>query len=172
MNLKLLELDHRKGEALPFQTTLEPVELKRRHQELRGLSPVEVKGEASKQGNLYYIAGEMDADADFVCARCLQKFQIHMNVPFQEVFTASAEVAAQDQDGETFYVEGDEIELTPILEEDFLLEVPTVPLCRDDCKGLCPECGANRNETPCSCRTERIDPRWADLANFFAEEDK
>ncbi|GAA4712809.1 YceD family protein [Brevibacillus fulvus] len=167
MNIKLTDLDHRKGEPLPLRFTLDPVELKKRHQEIRGLTPVEVKGEAVKLGDLYYVNGEMSADVDFVCARCLTPFTQHVVVPFQETFSPPDAAVELDEDSDIVPLEGDEIELVPLMQEDFLLEIPVFPLCKEDCLGLCPSCGTNRNEQMCGCKNERIDPRLAGLADFF-----
>ncbi|WP_432774270.1 DUF177 domain-containing protein [Brevibacillus gelatini] len=170
MNIKLAELEHRKGEPLPFQLTLDAAELKNRHQEIRGITPVNAEGEAVQLGNLYYVKGSMRADVDFVCARCLKPFTHHAAVDFSETFApADDPVLGEDEDSDMIPLEGDEIELTALLQEDFLLAMPTFPLCEEDCKGLCPTCGVNRNETACSCRNERIDPRLAGLADFFKD---
>lgn len=166
MIIRLSELDHRKGEPLPFQVTLDPVEIKSRHQEIRAVTPVEAAGEAAKLGNLYYVNGKMEADVNFVCARCLSPFTQHMHVPFSESFTTD-ESLVLDEDSDVQLLEAEEIELDPLLAEDFLVEIPTFPLCSEDCKGLCPTCGVNRNDQPCSCKNERIDPRLAGLADFF-----
>jgi uncharacterized protein len=167
VNIKLVDLDHRKGEPLAFQLTLDPAEVKSRHQEIRGLTPVNADGEAAKLGSLYYVKGEMKADVDFVCSRCLKPFTDHAVVPFAETFATAEEEELLDEESDILPLEGDEIELDPLLQEDFLLAMPTFPLCEEDCKGLCPTCGVNRNEQACSCKNERIDPRLAGLADFF-----
>lgn len=170
MNITLQELNHRKGEPLPFRLALDPVELKNRHQEVRRMTPVEVAGEAVKLGNLYYVKGQMTADVDYVCARCLSPFTQHVVIPFTETFAlADDPVLTEDEDGDIHPLEGDQIELDSLLQENFLLELPAFPLCGEDCQGLCPTCGVNRNETSCSCSNERIDPRLAGLADFFKD---
>jgi uncharacterized protein len=168
MNIKLIDLDHRKGEPVAFRLTLNPDELKTRHQEIRGLTPVETEGEAVKLGNLYYINGKMSADVNFVCARCLKPFTQHLVVPFAETFAPEEAVLETDEESDVHPLSGDEIELDPLLQEDFLLAMPSFPLCDEDCKGLCPTCGADRNQQMCGCKNERIDPRLAGLADFFA----
>lgn len=172
MNIKLAELDHRKGEPLPFRLTLDASELKNRHQEIRGITPVDAQGEAAKLGNLYYVKGEMKADVHFVCARCLKPFTQHADVPFSETFSAMDDPAEEDEDSDILPLEGDEIELDTILQEDFLLAMPAFPLCEEDCKGLCPTCGVNLNEKTCGCKNERIDPRLAGLADLFKDGNK
>lgn len=169
MIIRLSELDHRKGEPLPFQVSLDPAEIKSRHQEIRSVTPVEAVGEAAKLGNLYDVNGKMDADVNFVCSRCLTPFKQHVHVPFSESFT-SDESLFVDEESDIQLLDGDEIELDSLLSEDFLLALPAFPLCAKDCKGLCPTCGVNRNEQPCNCKNERIDPRLAGLADFFQKD--
>jgi len=70
-----------------------------------------------------------------------------------------AELAVSVFDGET-------IDVDEIVKEQVLLAVPTRMLCREDCKGICPECGTNRNTGDCTCVTHDIDPRWAALKNL------
>jgi uncharacterized protein len=67
-------------------------------------------------------------------------------------------------------IEGDLIELAPIVREYVLLELPVGPLCRPDCAGICPECGADRNESPCSCDNIVGDLRWAALEGLRLDE--
>lgn len=71
------------------------------------------------------------------------------------------EVAADDLD--VFPFDGERVDLEPLLREQFVLAVPYAPLCREDCKGLCPQCGIDRNTGTCSCQ-KPIDPRFAGLA--------
>ncbi|UFJ42069.1 DUF177 domain-containing protein [Brevibacillus humidisoli] len=171
MNLKLTDLEHRKGEPLPFRTTLDPTELSQRHQEIRALGPVEVVGEAAKLGEMYYVKGEMKAEVDFACARCLKRFRSQVTVPFSETFAPADAEVELDEDSEIHLLEEEEIELDPVLQEDFLLAMPAFPICTEECQGLCPTCGVNRNEQACSCKNERIDPRLAGLADFFKDAD-
>jgi len=58
------------------------------------------------------------------------------------------------------------VDLRPLLVEQIQLNVPMKPLCRADCAGICPICGANRNAGPCDCATEEVDPRWKALEAF------
>jgi uncharacterized protein len=69
-------------------------------------------------------------------------------------------------EGETYLLEDDVIDLEPMVRDALLLELPLAPLCRDDCAGLCPTCGANRNDEPCDCAEAEPDPRWAALRSL------
>ena len=67
-----------------------------------------------------------------------------------------------DADEDAYPLVDDELDLEPLVRDAVLLELPLAPLCREDCAGLCPQCGANRNEGACGCAAPR-DPRWATL---------
>lgn len=91
------------------------------------------------------------------CRRCLADASgiIHMEV--REVFE-------EDPDPEqTYPLHGDKLDLEPLVRDAVLLELPLAPLCRDDCAGICPTCGADRNVAPCRCEAATNDPRWAAL---------
>jgi uncharacterized protein len=129
---------------------------------------LETKGVATVQGDL-------ESQATYRCSRCLCDFSEALHVPFTEHFVQVAGDKPSAQDGEEdeddrIQVVGDTIDLTPYLEQAAHLALPYRPLCKQDCAGLCPECGVNRNEETCSCNTERIDPRLADLKKFFEKE--
>jgi len=78
----------------------------------------------------------------------------------------SDEVAIHEAETEIGYYVGEGMDLEDSLREQILLAVPIKTLCRYDCKGLCPTCGANRNEQPCGCDQSKPDPRWAALAEL------
>jgi uncharacterized protein len=69
-------------------------------------------------------------------------------------------------EGETYRLDDDAVDLEPLVRDALLLELPAVPLCAPECRGLCPVCGADRNETTCDCRTDEPDPRWAALESL------
>lgn len=90
------------------------------------------------------------------CRRCLQPIAGAVEVAVRELYTP-------DGDGEeTYLLDDDVVDLAPLLRDAVLLELPAAPLCRPDCAGLCPSCGADRNVAPCGCEPPR-DERWAAL---------
>jgi uncharacterized protein len=98
------------------------------------------------------------------CRRCLR-------VAVGEVDAEVHEVYERDPvEGETRLLRGSEIDLTELVRDAVVLELPVAPLCDDDCAGLCPTCGVDRNETPCDCATEETDPRWAALSDLRFED--
>jgi uncharacterized protein len=67
-------------------------------------------------------------------------------------------------------ITGDQIDLGPVVREYVLLDLPDAPLCRDDCAGICPNCGIDRNTGTCDCDTQPIDPRWSALEGLELDE--
>lgn len=91
------------------------------------------------------------------CRRCLAPVDGPAEAEFRELFEPHA------REGESYPLEGDRIDLEPLAREALLLSLPLAPLCRPDCAGLCPTCGADLNLGPCPCPPEPADHRWAAL---------
>jgi uncharacterized protein len=113
-----------------------------------------------------YAQGQLRASLPQECSRCLTELDQPVSMRLAELFHYPPENAPP----EAPKVSDDaHLDLTPLVREDMLLSVPMRVLCRPDCKGLCPQCGANWNEGPCDCPAEAIDPRWAGLADLLKE---
>lgn len=98
------------------------------------------------------------------CRRCLRPVQATLSAPILEVYEASP------IEGETQPLKGAEIDVEPVAREAVLLELPLAPLCREDCAGLCPQCGIDLNESACSCSADNRDPRWAGLDQLHLDD--
>lgn len=91
------------------------------------------------------------------CRRCLGDAAGEVTADVREVYEPTS-------DGEeTYALDGSRVDLVPLVRDAVLLGLPPAPLCDEGCQGLCPVCGANRNEARCSCETSPPDPRWAAL---------
>jgi uncharacterized protein len=102
------------------------------------------------------VTGTVSAPWTGACRRCLAPASGVLHLPVRELYS-------EDGDGdETYPLEDDIVDLEPLVRDAVLLDLPLAPLCRPDCRGLCPNCGANRNEEPCACEAPR-DPRWGAL---------
>ena len=114
-----------------------------------------------------FFDGSVHGIATGTCARCLAPFPLDVAKDFSLVLTpeqrlrGEIELAAGDL-AESFY-RGTEVDVTRLVYEQVLLALPTRPLCDEECRGLCPQCGVNRNTTACSCTVESGDPRFAVL---------
>ena len=101
------------------------------------------------------------------CSRCTEEYSFTLDKPFEFVLTPDptkaerrAEELRRDDLGISYY-SAEEIDLEPLIAEQVILALPTRPLCSDDCRGLCSQCGANLNKEACACDAERGDPRMA-----------
>lgn len=118
------------------------------------------------QADLFF-EGRCRGVATATCGRCLCSFPLEVENAFTVVLrpevplTGEIELAARDL-AESFY-RGPEVDVQPLVYEQALLALPTRPLCAEECRGLCPACGANRNSDQCSCTAETGDPRLAVL---------
>jgi uncharacterized protein len=127
--------------------------------------PVEVEGalEGIREGVIVHAAVRAEVTAE--CSRCLSPVHDELAVEVREVFE-DRETLDAETEGEIYPLDHDEIDLEPMVRDALLPELPTVPLCRPDCLGLCPVCGENRNETTCDCTIDTTDPRWARLGEL------
>jgi uncharacterized protein len=91
------------------------------------------------------------------CRRCLRDIAGVAVADVEEIYQVDPRL------DDAVAIVGDQIDLAPVVREYVLLELPEAPLCRDDCAGICPQCGADRNESPCACDTSVADLRWSAL---------
>lgn len=135
--------------------------------EYRVERPVDVELSYYRAGTEIFLEGEVMAAAAAGCARCAEEFPTVRRRRFRYVLAPRAigvdDGGVRADDLEFTLYEGDAVDLTPLVREQVLLALAERPLCREDCRGLCPRCGANLNEAPCGCRTETVDPRLAVL---------
>jgi uncharacterized protein len=111
-------------------------------------------------GKRLVLTGTVNAPWSGECRRCAVTASGEVNAEVREIFEPTP------TEGETYPLTGDVIDIEPMIREAVMLELPVAPLCRDDCKGLCPECGVNHNEATCDCKVDVTDPRWAGLDMF------
>ena len=133
-------------------------------------SPVELdlRLEAVMDGVL--VTGEGHAALEGECVRCLEPIVDEVDVTFQELYlyddTRDAASVQEEGEDDISMLDGDLLDLEPVLRDVVVLALPFQPLCRDDCPGLCPECGARLADDPDHHHDEPIDPRWAGLAGL------
>ncbi len=123
---------------------------------------VEAKVESLNEGVV--VRGVVIAPWEGQCRRCLRTVAGTLRSDVLEVFEA------EPKEGETLLLDGVTIDLEPVAREAILLELPLAPLCREDCAGLCPTCGVDRNEVSCDCAPPAADPRWSGLEGLTFDE--
>ncbi|MGG1879405.1 MULTISPECIES: YceD family protein [Paenibacillus] len=162
---KLTTSDH----PLQFHQTVDVSRAVKGRKDIASVQPLEVElmAKPSVAGSVE-VRGRLHGGLELKCSRCLKPVSEHLDIPFHEVFQPVEDPeAVQADDDDTIYVTGESVDLTPYVEEAFLLHLPLAPVCSADCKGLCPSCGKDLNEGSCNCDTEVIDPRLAGLKDFF-----
>jgi uncharacterized protein len=100
------------------------------------------------------------------CRRCLRPLNGDLHCEVRELYRPRAEHEAPDADEDTYPLARDHLDLRPLVRDALLLELPLAPLCQEDCRGLCPTCGADLNEGSCGCPPAVVDPRWAALESL------
>jgi len=134
---------------------------------------VDLRLEAVMEGVL--VTGTASAVLDGECARCLEPIKDEIQVDLQELFVyndpdqgSRRPAREDDEDDDVSRLVGDLIDLEPLLRDAVVLALPYQPLCRDDCPGLCTECGARLADDPEHGHDAPIDPRWAALGDVVA----
>jgi uncharacterized protein len=116
------------------------------------------------------VTGTATADLEGECARCLDPIEDQVTVDLQELFLYDdADEAESDEEDDVSRLEGDLLDLEPLLRDAVVLALPFQPVCREDCPGLCAECGAHLAEDPGHHHEAPVDPRWAALQGLVAE---
>jgi uncharacterized protein len=136
--------------------------------EMPATSQVEI--EYYRAGQELFFQGHISSDVIGHCARCLEPYPFTLTTDFSVGLLPKQplppEIELKGEELDIGYYEGDEIDLTPLVREQIILTLPTRPLCREDCKGLCANCGANLNTQACRCTAHLDAPRLAVLKNL------
>ena len=132
---------------------------------LVAISPVRLGGRISRIEGGFALDGEVAFTARLECSRCLADYPFEFDEPFSLLLYPRKETGVEEREIErreldVSYYDSEVLSLHPVAEERIQLALPMKPLCREECAGLCPTCGQDRNARPCDCRSEAVDPRW------------
>jgi len=161
----LLSLDAVLDEPVGFEFTL-PVAVKAIDREpLLSLTPVRVSGEVSRIERGHALDARLSYEGELECSRCLAAYPFAVDDAFSIVLcprkpSGDEEVALEKDDLDVSFYDDPSVPVEPIVEERIQILLPMKPLCREDCKGLCPQCGEDWNVRACGCVIEMADPRW------------
>lgn len=125
---------------------------------------VHVTGRLSAAGpGRFYWHGRIEGDVALECSRCLAEARAHVTDEAHLIFAETGDEETDDSDVYRLDPRADELDLRPAIREEWLLAAPTYAVCKEDCKGLCPRCGADLNAGPHECAQQKADPRWNTL---------
>jgi uncharacterized protein len=168
-----IELENLEGGKGDFAHVYQPEDLNPVDERITLSGPATVSGKVRHAGNEVFVNGHVETRAQVECDRCLQPVEIPVNTDFALQYVTGSEYEAAraveltEAEMSIAVFDGEVIDIDEIVKEQVVLTVPTRMLCREDCKGICPECGADRNSGECSCSTNEIDPRWAALKKLI-----
>lgn len=118
------------------------------------------------------VNGSLNGKMELLCARCLDPVVREVARDFDLLYrplgvdAGPAERAVSATEAEVSYYQGDGLLLEDVVREQVLLALPLKVVCREDCRGFCPQCGTNLNQQQCSCKDHVEDPRWAALKDI------
>lgn len=160
-----------KGTEIPIKQTYDLDEIKIGEDAYPVSTPVDINLVLRNVGKDLLLTGTLKTVITTECSRCLDPAIVTLEVDVEEL------IAREPQPGEeplfegefpdTYSLEKDELDLEPIVVQSLLLATPLTPLCKEECKGLCPNCGTNWNEAACDCSQDVIDSRWEALRGLL-----
>lgn len=164
MKKSLSDLISKKYNEIAVDENIEINEINRGGEILNLLEPVHLVGKIVNLGNKILFVGKLDTVIQTVCGRCLQDIKEIASIEFEEIIYAKDNSEELDFIVET---EGDYIDLYSFALNLLILKLPMKYLCNEDCKGLCPVCGINLNNSTCSCKDENLDIRLLKLKELL-----
>jgi uncharacterized protein len=169
MRIQLANLEHGK---LEFAHVYQAEDLDVSDERINLCGSAAVSGQIRRKGADVEVQGHLETCVQVECDRCLKPIQLPVNSDFSLEYITGSEYEASHtaeltEDLMSVAVfDGESIDLDEIAKEQILLLVPTRSLCKEDCKGICLTCGADRNSSECNCQQSDIDPRWGALKNL------
>lgn len=170
--LSVKELEQ--GKVL-FDVAFPPGAIQFDEEHVRQSTPMQAEGSAellaSSIGEIR-ICGRVRVEMEAECDRCLETCRFPIDSAFDlcyrpaEMSAAEEEVSLDAGESEVGFYEGAGLELGDILREHILLSLPMQLICRDDCRGICPVCGQDRNQVVCGCQGRALDDRWSALRDL------
>jgi len=169
-----MKLDFHRLKLRPRETEEFYLQTKGDDQLLTGLggkfiSPVDIEIMVENTGTIYSGRGRLKTELQLPCSRCLKYFSHPMEIDFDLALVEESDNEQYSPDEGFIFFKGEEADIRAAVEEAIFMALPLSPLCRTDCKGLCPICGQDLNIKACSCKEQEIDPRWEKLKQLDSE---
>ena len=165
----LLDLRRLRDDVEHLDRRYEPAAFALDGEDFRLVSPVHLVADVRKDRRKVRLTGHIEAMIQCDCSRCLEPFTIPVSAEIDNLFLPAAETVGdeerevgEDDLGVSYYRE-EAIDLGEVMREQFILALPMKPVCREECQGLCPVCGVNRNREDCGGHEGWVDPRLEPL---------
>jgi DUF177 domain-containing protein len=149
---------------IPDEGLIVDVEEEAAAAEVSAIGPARARLQVTRSDREVIVSGMLTAELELQCSRCLRDFRKLLDVPVNVVYHPIDEFADErrelkDEEMDMGFYRGEEIDLQELVREQVLLNMQMKPLCTENCKGICPRCGADLNASGCKCETSQIDPR-------------
>ena len=160
--------------SVRFEKTLAPGVLSFELEDVKQAGPLTAAGtvELISSSEEIDVVGNLHVEMTGACDRCLEPLSLPVHCEFRLAYYPvddagdKPEAEIKSSEAEVAYYQGNGLELNDVLREQVLLSIPMQKLCREDCLGICPHCGQNRNLAICAYRVEAVDERWSALINL------
>lgn len=149
--------------SFSFFETIKNNDLEFNGEKIRVTKPVEVEGYAINYESKIRLEMNIITEIERTCSRCLTSYNEIINFVADYVFVNDP----QNLKGDAYLLKGDSISLDELVMDEIASQMTMKPLCKPDCKGLCPRCGNNKNVYECSCKLDEVDPRLQILSSFL-----
>ena len=153
--------------SLHVEKELQKDSLEINGRKIKFIGPIKYEGDIYKAQGDKLLHINITYKYEEACGRCLEPFIKEGNSLLTGRLVEKVDEVTQDKEDDLIYYVGQKLDLTEDIMSMVILSLPMKPLCDEECKGLCPKCGANRNKEECNCVVEDIDPRLAKLKDFF-----
>ncbi len=168
----LLDLSRMRGEHDHFDRTYQPSAFESDKEDYEIVRPVVLALDVHKSKREFRLAGRLATVLQLECGRGVEPFTLPVEAAFDLRYlphsenTGEGEVEVEEDDLSTAFYRDEVIDLGQLMREQFYLALPMKPLCQEACRGLCPHCGANLNQTTCTCVDTWVDPRLEALRSL------
>ena len=131
------------------------------------VDPVTVTGAVREKAGVIEFEAVVASEPLLECGRCAELFRRRLDVPVSAILAESLEFPEESEDSGIVLAKDGYCDVDGIVVPALILEMDMRYLCREDCKGLCPQCGARLNDSPCGCPEQAVDPRLSKLREYF-----
>lgn len=171
MEINITQLRKNPGDTLEFHFNEDIGTLSFNDEQFLVKGPVDFQGKIINAGRLLQVRGKIVGTVNLQCSRCLDSFDYNIKTSFEESYCHENDVAVIKEEGieeeECNIFKGEKIDFIEDVKECLALSIPMKPVCKEECKGICPQCGQNLNLKKCDCIQESIDHRFEVLKKLL-----
>ncbi|MDK2821065.1 MAG: hypothetical protein PWP31_1030 [Clostridia bacterium] len=165
-------LKARPGSELDFCLKENWSYLKTSEAKLPIIAPVVVQGRVTNNKGIFTVTAKVATTLELICDRCLSKYNLKVSVPLEELYAEGSVIKSlpeenEKEDQEIRLLEKYQIDLGPAVNQALIMALPMKFLCKEDCLGLCSQCGQNLNKGQCQCESDSIDLRFEVLKQWL-----